>query len=295
MRTERIAILSIVAGIALAGCGDRGGTSTQQVEVPKPADLPVVVSTPPAPPLPPSPAEMKAAWKEGIALFDRGEYPGAVERLRVGISGRPDDAYAHYLLGLALFKSGEVELAEESLARSSELSPSSVRTWVNLARVRMERDDAEGALHAAQTALTLVADDANALHQRGRAEAALGREEDAVATLRLAHDADPENGWIANTLGYELIRTGRPQDAVGLLEQAKEKLPEVAFVRNNLGVAYERTGRLADAVVEYRAAVEAGDPLGKAAASVARLEPLVPPSSEEVAATAPADPENDPR
>src|SRR5262245_51857627 len=307
LASKRIALgaLSIVAGIVVAGCGDRGGTSTElaKVNTVKPAEASPVVVPPPAPPAPPSPAEVKAAWQEGVTLFDRGEYPNAVERLRVAIVGRPDDAYAHYLLGLALFKSGEHELAEESLTRSSELNADSIRTWINLARVRMERDDAEGALHAAETALTIEPRNASALHQRGRAEAALGRDGDAVETLKLAHDADPENGYIANTLGYELIRTGHPDEAVSLLELAKEKLPTTAYVRNNLGVAYERTGKLAEAMVEYRAAVEAGDPLGKAASSVARLTPLVEGTvaespvteGQEVAVKSPEDPEKDPR
>jgi hypothetical protein len=88
-----------------------------------------------------------------------------------------------------------------------------------------------------------------------------------------------------------------------VLESARETLPSVSFVRNNLGVAYERTGRLAEAVSEYRAAVEGGDPLGKAEASIARLATIVNepcedddvPPAEEVAATTPADPEKDPR
>jgi len=64
-------------------------------------------------------------------------------------------------------------------------------------------------------------------------------------------------------------------EAVPHLEAARDRLPEVAYVRNNLGVAYERHGDLDAAVAEFQAAVEAGDPNGKASQSLARLEPLV--------------------
>lgn len=186
------------------------------------------------------------------------------------------DAGTLYLRGIAQWKSGQYEQAEASLERSAALGPGSARTWVNLARVRMDHNDPQRALEAADASLVADPASADGLHQRGRALAALGRTEEALDTLASARSAAPDNGYIANTLGWLLLVSGRPDEAVAPLEQARQQLPEVAYVRNNLGVAYERTGDRARAVEEYRASIAAGDSGGKAAASLARLEPLLP-------------------
>ena len=139
------------------------------------------------------------------------------------------------------------------------------------ARVRNDRGDRSGALEAADTALQLDPQSADALHQKGRALMELARGDEAREALTAAHGLDAENGYIANTLGLLLIQLGKPAEAVEPLEAAKSALPHVAYVRNNLGVAYERTGRADEAKIEYLAAVDAGDTGGKAMQSLVRL------------------------
>jgi len=236
-----------------------------------------------------TPAAAKAAWHEGVALFEDHSYAAACVPLRIAAGGRPDDAYAQYLLGLALLKSGSAAEAESYLARASALDPMFVRAWTNLARARMAQANPEGALAAADAALEADPSFAAAMHQRGRALAALGRIEEAIGTLAQARALDPDDAWIANTAGYLLLRAGRESDAIPHLEAAREGLPSVAYVRNNLALAYERMGRAEEALAEFRAAIEAGDPDGKAEASLARLEgrtplPQAPPAEATVAA-----------
>ncbi len=243
------------------------------------------------PPAPPKAAEVAAAWGEGVALYDSGDYTGAIVPLQIAADGLPGEPYTQYLFGLALWKVGEFDSAERALRAASDLNPDSIKTWINLARVRLDQDDSHGALAAADSALAIDAGSADAVHQRGRALAALKRNDDALEALERAYELDPENGYVANTLGYLLLQSDRAADALSYLEAARERLPEVAYVRNNLGVAYERSGDLASAVGEYRAAIEAGDSGGKALASIGRLEPLAErlaanPASDEVMADA---------
>src|SRR6185295_15447141 len=180
-----------------------------------------------------------------------------------------------YLLGLALWKSGQLDEAEGEMVRSAGINDQSLKTWINLARVRLDRREFDGALEAADKAVAIDGQSSDALHQRGRALDGLNRGDEAVATLEQARSLSPENGYIANTLGYLLLRRGKPEDAVPHLEAARDRLPQVAYVRNNLGVAYERTGDVHRAAEEFRAALQAGDSEGKASASLARIEPLL--------------------
>lgn len=299
MKIERLttATLWIVCGSLAAAnvfvaCSDRAAQTRPQPDgtvgrVSVPQDSPSVPgSTPVAAPdaatspmdsgfttpvTPPTPTETRAAWREGVSLYDKGDYERASEQLTVAAAGRSKDAYTHYLLGLALWKTGRIERSEQELARSVELNPESLKALVNLARVRLDRGDAPGALTASESALELDPSSTPAMHQKGRALAAMNRTEDALTVLGAAHDWDPKDGYVANTLGWLLIQSGTPGAAVPVLESAKESLPNVAFVRNNLGVAYERTGRREEALAEYKASVEHGDTQGKSAASLARL------------------------
>jgi Flp pilus assembly protein TadD len=213
------------------------------------------------------------AWKEGVARFDGGDYRGAAELLKTAVAGSPEASYRHYLLGLALVRSGDAAGAEDALVESARLDPTRVRAWINLARVRNERGNRTGALEAADKALEVDPASSDAMHQKGRALMELNRSDEALTVLEAARGADGTNGYIANTLGLLLIQLNRPADAVSPLEAAKTVLPHVAYVRNNLGVAYERTGRIDEAKIEYLAAVEAGDSGGKATSSLARLGP----------------------
>jgi Flp pilus assembly protein TadD len=148
-----------------------------------------------------------------------------VKDLTLAVAGSPDDAYRRYLLGLALWKSGDLPGAEDALVESVKRDGSRLKTWVNLARVRNERGDRTGALEAAEKGLDLDPTSADVLHQKGRALMELGRGPEALDALQTAHDLDVDNGYIANSLGLLLIQLGRPGDAVPTLEIAKTRLP----------------------------------------------------------------------
>jgi len=293
----------LTSGVLFAGCsGDSRVDATAPALVPDggtalpatlsgaatsdgPVELPVTAMTPV------DAQAAKTAWTDGVASFDRGEFGVASEQLKTAVAGEPQNAYRRYLLGLALWKSGDRDGAEASLVESVKLDATRQKSWINLARVRNERGDRHGAVEAADSALALDPDSADALHQKGRALMELGRSDEALAALTAAHDKDDGNGYIANTLGLLLIQLGKPGEAIEPLEVAKSILPHVAYVRNNLGVAYERTGRMDEAKIEYLAAVGAGDAGGKAMRSLVRLgatdttQPLD--ESVETAATTP--------
>src|SRR5262245_11583920 len=171
------------------------------------------------------PIDPKTAWKDGVAAYQSGDYTTAASRLRVAVEQekRKDDPYAHYLFGLALWKSGQVDESEGVLVRSASMNEGSVKTWVNLARVRLDRRDFDGALEAADRAIGLDGGSSDALHQRGRALDGLNRGDEAVAALEQARGLAPDNGFIANTLGYLLLRRGKPEEAVAHLEAARDR------------------------------------------------------------------------
>jgi len=57
------------------------------------------------------------------AHFDSGRYAEALENFRVLVEGRPDDDYAHFGLGLAAQRLGDLETAAEHLALAAAMRP----------------------------------------------------------------------------------------------------------------------------------------------------------------------------
>jgi Flp pilus assembly protein TadD len=273
----------LVVGLVTAAsfaCGDRGhdhggsgSIASSQSSQPTPS---TVTPTVPVADKPQEPViDPKTAWHDGVAAWQSGDFQSASEHLRVAADVKPQDAYVQYLYGLSLWKSGRLDEAETALLQSSTLKQDSIKTWINLARVRLERNTFDTALEATDRALAIDSSSADALHQRGRALNGLRRTDEAIESLEQARTLAPDNGYIANTLGYLLLRQGKVEKAVPHLEAARDRLPQVAFVRNNLGMAYEKTGDRVRAAEEYRAALQAGDSNGKASASLARIEPLL--------------------
>ena len=241
MRSTRIVLLMATV-LCAAGCSSTDERTVSRDDAVVPAATPVVASLPvvTAPP---------AVVEPPVVEPPTGTLADAV----------------------ALRKEGRTEEAERLLVSLHEQHPDDVRTLVNLARVRMDRQDADGALEAADSALRQAPDSVDALHQKGRALVARNEGAEALAVLERAHQLDPDDGHVANTLGWLHLLRGENAEAVGPLERARELLPTTAYVRNNLGVVYERLGRLDEAAEEYRAAIGAGDS-GKASQGLARIE-----------------------
>jgi tetratricopeptide (TPR) repeat protein len=178
--------------------------------------------------------------------------------------------------GLSLWKAGRTDDAALAMEEAARLDPDSIRSRVNLSRIRNDQADFDGALKAAHAARALDASDPSALFLEGRSLFNLGRFDEAVDALNASVAIEPDNGFAQNLLGLTHIRQGRPDEAIDPLERAALVEPEVAYIRNNLGMAFELSGRAGEAVVAYRRGSEI-EPGGKAALNLARLESSVEP------------------
>ena len=138
----------LTSGVLVAGCATdaREDASSPAPIADDSVAMPASLSgTPPMTETTPVDARTaKTAWKEGVALFDRGEFTSAAEQLKVAVAGEPESAYRRYLLGLALWKSGDLDGAEVSLVESVRLDAIRIKPWINLARVRNEHGDRSG-------------------------------------------------------------------------------------------------------------------------------------------------------
>ena len=214
--------------------------------------------------------------QRGLESYEGREFDRAAAYFEAEAETRPDGAWVRYMLALSLWKSGAVDEAEQAMQDAAELDPSSIRSFVNLARIRNDLGSHDAALDAARTALEIDGVSATALFVEGRSLMNLGRYDEAVAALEASLERDPDNGHARNMLGLTLIRRGTPEQALPHLEQAARQLPQLAYVHNNRGMALELCGRAAEAVAAYRAGAELDPTHVRVAANLARLAPTLP-------------------
>jgi tetratricopeptide (TPR) repeat protein len=211
----------------------------------------------------------------GIETFEAREFDHAVAYFRAEVEERPERAWTQYMLGLSLWKAGRLDEASIEMTRAAELDGESIKTFVNLSRIENDRGQYDAALEAAQSAVGLEPENAAALFLEGRSLRNLDRRDEALESLERSVEIDGENGYAQNLLGLTLLESGRTVEAVEVLENAVVLESEVAFIHNNLGMALEHEGRRDEAMVAYGRAVALDPRHERAAANVARLEPLV--------------------
>jgi len=215
-------------------------------------------------------------WREGNRAFHRRAYDEAVAWFLADTEVRPERAYTHYMLGLAAWKAGQLDAAVEAMERSAGLNDRSIRTFINLSRIRNDRGEFDGAFEAAERALLLDGENTTSLFQKARSLYNLGRFEEAVICLESCILLDADAGQAHNLLGLIRLRGGDEVAALASFETAAELEPEVAYVLNNLGLALEQSGRLVEAAVAFRRAVEVDSGHEAADLSLARVEALIP-------------------
>ena len=217
--------------------------------------------------------------RRGIETYEGREFDKAAAYFQAEVEERPDRSWTQYMLGLSLWKSGELDVAVDAMTRAGELAPGSLKAFVNLSRIQNDRGEYGPALDAARSALAIDSGNPSAMFLEGRSLRNLDRPEEAIESLTRGIETDPENGFVQNLLGLTLFDLDRHADALEVLEKAVELEPEVAYIRNNLGMALEHNGRRDEAVESYRQAVALDPKHARAAGNLARLEPSV--SAEE--------------
>ena len=140
---------------------------------------------------------------------------------REAVRKRPDDAYAHFSLGFALFIQGK---PDEAIAE--------YRT-----AIRIQPDDA-----------TFHDNLCEALGQQGKLD-------EAIAEHRIAIRIQPDFANAHNTLGHILSDVKQDYGAAAAeFREAIRLQPDFALFHNNLGLALQQQGELDEAIAEYRTA-----------------------------------------
>lgn len=145
----------------------------------------------------------------GVAAWRGGDPESAENHLRAWVAHKPDHAKGRVNLARALIDIGRPYEAREHAGIATDLDPGSSAAWRTLARAQAESGDCSSALASYEEALL----------------------------------ADPEDVWALNNMGFLLIGHGRFEDAIGPLALAVTLDGANALFRKNLLAALEGAGR----------------------------------------------------
>ncbi|MDE2982416.1 MAG: tetratricopeptide repeat protein [Gemmatimonadota bacterium] len=174
----------------------------------------------------------------GIAAWRDGDPEGAEEHLRAWVARRPDHARGRVNLARALIEIGRPYEAREHAGIATDLDSGSSAAWRTLARAQAESGDCSSALASYEEALRVDSEDVWALNNMGYLLIEHGRFEDAIGPLALAVTLDGSNPLFRRNLLAALQGAGRDVRELD------------AFV----------TGQLAERYTRERAVPPGGDP-----------------------------------
>ncbi len=200
--------------------------------------------------------EAIALLNEGVAAYNQGDYPGAVEKLRRSADLALNTFRAYYYLGLALTGDRRYPEAIDALDVSLDLDPTHLSAHVAMGNARLKQGDADEAMAAFVRALKLRAEYPGGLDGIARVYEAKAEDEKAIEFYRRAIASNKGFAEAFANLGGLYLRQGRYEEAVRLLLEAVTIRADFAFGYGGLATAYGKLGLDSEAVVTIRRAID---------------------------------------
>ncbi|MBI1968610.1 tetratricopeptide repeat protein [Candidatus Woesearchaeota archaeon] len=167
----------------------------------------------------------------------------------------PQDAKAHYELGIQYKQLGEFALAEKALARAVALDPASITPLLNLALVQQKLGKLDEAIRTFQAVLEKKPQSAEAHFGLGFCYFKRDDLQKAVQYFSLAIHYNPLFLDAYTNLGAIYEKLGKYDASKLALKKALELNPKSGRVYYNFGVAHEKQGELEAAIHCYEQAI----------------------------------------
>ncbi|MDK3016972.1 tetratricopeptide repeat protein [Pseudodonghicola sp. IC7] len=195
-------------------------------------------------------------------LLDQlGQYDLAVATYKQVPADSPDYHAAELGRADALRSAGKTDAAIEVLERLAKDYPGLPVVHTSLGDLLRQQEDYAGAVAAYDKALEYTEEGAPGewflLYARGIAHERLKQWDAAETDLRHALQLNPDQPQVLNYLGYSLVeRKVKLDEALGMIERAVAAQPDSGYIVDSLGWVLFRLGRYQEAVGHMEHAVE---------------------------------------
>ncbi len=200
----------------------------------------------------------------GRALQNQGRLQEAAAMLeaaatagREAVHKRPDDAYAHFSLGFALFVQGKTDAAITEYLEAIRIQPNDATFHDNLCEALGRQGKLDDAIAENRKALKLRPDFANAHNTLGHILMGIKRDfAGAAAEFREAIRLQPDFAPYHYNLGLALQQQEQLEAAITEYRIALGLEPSLADIHMGLGEILEFQGKRNEAIAEYRTACD---------------------------------------
>ena len=209
-----------------------------------------------------------------MAAFGASVVVGAVYALRID-SGLPSIVLHNHLRRAHERASrGELQSAQKEFRSASQLDPTDFAATMGYADMLAEQGDLAGELDVYLQGRAAQPLDPRMHAGVGITLLGLGRPAEALGSLKVAVDRDP-NQWAARVaLGDALRAVGRLPEAEAAYRRALQAAPYDARLVSKLGIVLALRGRRAEAEAAFREALRLEPGFTEAAVNLERLERL---------------------
>jgi tetratricopeptide (TPR) repeat protein len=217
--------------------------------------------------------EAQALFKDGIALREKGDLPGALAVLRRAAQLDPSLPHIRREIGLILIEQRDFSGAAVELHQVIRADPADFQSRYNLALALANAGQVQEALQEAGLLVQLKPRWALAFYGLGHIHALAGDADNAMQAFRTSLSLNPKyyRAWFE--MGKLLAGRGDHNGAIQAFASAVRLQPNSAAARYRLAVLLQKTGRTAAAAQEFAAArnVQAERGKGERAAAAYRL------------------------
>jgi Flp pilus assembly protein TadD len=195
----------------------------------------------------------EAHYNLGNAILKKGNVDEAIVHYQKALQITPNSTDVHNNFGNALIKKGSVDEAITHYQKALQINPDYAKAHLNLGSALLKKGSVDEAIVHFQKALQINPDYVNAHNNLGNALLKKGSVDEAIVHYQKALQISPDNMEAQNNLAWVLATTVQAslrngRQAVELAQQANQLAGgENPIILRTLAAAYAEAGRFSDA------------------------------------------------
>jgi uncharacterized protein YjbI with pentapeptide repeats/tetratricopeptide (TPR) repeat protein len=196
-------------------------------------------------------------YEEVEVLEDEGheEEDTIIEQYKQAIRINPDDAEAHFLLGVTYTNLKMYKKSIESFKQVIRIDPGCAGAHNNIGLAYCELGKYEESIESYKQAIRIDHDLAVAHSSLGKAYIVLGKYEESIESSKQAIRINPDDASAHSNIGLAYGELGKNEESIELYKQAIRLDPDLAVSHFLLGNAYGRLDKWKEAIESYKQAI----------------------------------------
>lgn len=180
------------------------------------------------------PDEVEAYALLALSFSKLKDHRNALDTARKAVAVDPDWSYPQYILGVVALNAGKLADAQRAAVAALNLDSGQAHHYALLARIRFNQTQWKDCLALCDEGLRIDPDDEDCLTVRGLVLPKLGRNADAIDTLKRTIAQDPDDSHSHAAQGWAMLHAKRYDEALTHFKEALRINPTSEYAREGL-------------------------------------------------------------